>query len=226
MTEGMLTVISFVLTLMVFSYVLGDLPLVRNLYRIAVYIFVGMTAAFTVIVTFEGVILPYLQDIQNPATSWTPLGNVADIVIFFTALLFGLLLLLKPIGRLAWLTNSVFAIVIVVGAAVAVIGAITGTLFPLVRTSTTLPDNVVGNPSALLNISVIFLGTVTSLIYFQYQAKETNTGEVKQGILIRRLSTIGKVFIVTTLGAIYATALLTSLTILTERIGFLLQFGG
>jgi len=226
MTEGTLTVISFVLTLMVFSYVLGDLPLVRNLYRIAVYIFVGMTAAFTVIVTFEGVILPYLGDIQNSATSWTPLGNTADIIIFFTALLFGLLLLLKPIGRLAWLTNSVFAVVIVVGAAVAVIGAISGTLFPLVRTSTTLPADVTGNPSALLNVGVIFLGTVTSLIYFQYQARDMGEGEIKQGIIVRRLSVIGKIFIVTTLGAIYATAMLTSLTILTERIGFLLQFGG
>lgn len=226
MTEGMLTVISFVLTLMVFSYVLGDLPLVRNLYRIAVYIFVGMTAAFTVIVTFEGVILPYLQDIQNPSTSWTVLGNTADIIIFFTALLFGLLLLLKPISRLAWLTNSVFAVVIVVGAAVAVIGALTGTLFPLVRTSTTLPNNVTSDPTALLNTAVIFFGTVTSLIYFQYQARDDENGEIKQGVLVRRLRVIGKVFIVTTLGAIYATAMLTSLTILTERIGFLLRFGG
>ncbi len=226
MTEGMLTVISFVLTLMVFSYVLGDLPLVRNLYRIAVYIFVGMTAAFTVIVTFEGVILPYLQDIQNPNTSWTVLGNTADIIIFFTALLFGLLLLLKPISRLAWLTNSVFAVVIVVGAAVAVIGALTGTLFPLVRTSTTLPNNVTSDPGVLLNTAVIFFGTVTSLIYFQYQARDDGNGEIKQGVLVRRLRVIGKVFIVTTLGAIYATAMLTSLTILTERIGFLLRFGG
>ena len=97
MTEGMMTVISFVLTLMVFSYVLGDIPLVRNLYRIAIYIFVGMAAAFTTIVTFEGAILPYLQDIGDPRTSWTVLGNGVDLFIFFTAFLFGILLLLKPI---------------------------------------------------------------------------------------------------------------------------------
>ena len=226
MTDGMITVISFVLTLMVFSYVLGDIPLVRNLYRIAVYIFVGMAAAFTTIVTFEGVILPYLQDIQNPVTSWTPLGNTADIFIFFTAVLFGLLLLLKPIARLSWLTNSVFAVVIVVGSAVAVIGALTGTLFPLVRTSTTIPADTTSNPVSLLNVAVIFLGTVTSLIYFQYQAKQDDSGYIYQGRFVRRLSWVGKVFIVTTLGAIYATAMLTSLTILTERISFLLRFGG
>jgi len=226
MTDGMITVISFVLTLMVFSYVLGDIPLVRNLYRIAVYIFVGMAAAFTTIVTFEGVIMPYLQDIQDPASSWTILGNTGDIIIFFTAVLFGLLLLLKPIARLSWLTNSVFAVVIVVGAAVAVIGALTGTLFPLVRTSTTIPAGVTSEPQTLLNIAVIFLGTVTSLIYFQYQAKQDDTGYIYQGAIIRRLSWIGKIFIVTTLGAIYAMTMLSSLTILTERISFLLRFGG
>lgn len=226
MTDGMITVISFVMTLMVFSYVLGDIPLVRNLYRIAIYIFVGMTAAFTSIVTFEGVILPFLQDIGNPTTSWTVLGNGADIIIFFTAVLFGLLLLLKPIGRLSWLTNSVFAVVIVVGSAVAIMGAITGTLFPLVRTSTTIPANAATNPETLLNVAVIFLGTITSLIYFQYQAKRDGDGQIYQGTIVRRLSWIGKVFIVSTLGAIYATSMLTSLTILTERIGFLLHFGG
>ena len=226
MADGTITVISFVLTLMVFSYVLGDIPVIRNLYRITVYIFVGMAAAFTTIVTLEGVLLPYLQDIQNPATSWTLLGNTGDLVIFFTALLFGLLLLFKPIARLAWLTNSVFAVVIVVGSAVAVIGALTGTLFPLVRTSTTLPDIQSSDPGQLINVGVVFLGTVTSLLYFQYQAKQREDGEIQQGVLVRRLSWIGKVFIVTTLGAIYASTMLTSLTILTERIGFLLQFGG
>jgi hypothetical protein len=226
MTEGMITVISFVLTLMVFSYVLGDIPLVRNLYRTAIYIFVGMTAAFTTIVTLEGVLFPYLQDIQNSSTSWTVLGNVGDIIIFFTAVLFGLLLLLKPIGRLSWLTNSVFAVVIVVGAAVAVIGALTGTLFPLVRTSTAVPATVTSDPIALINVAVIFFGTLTSLMYFQYQATRDDDGQIKQGAIIRRIHWIGKVFIVTTLGAIYATAMLTSLTILTERIGFLLRFGG
>lgn len=203
---------------MVFSYVLGDIPVMRNFYRVAVYIFVGMTAAFTLIVTYEGVLLPYIQEIQQPTSS----TNTADTVIFITALLFGLLLILKPIRRLTWLTNSVFAVVIVVGASVAIIGAISGTLFPLVRTSTTIASTTTG----LLSTGVIFLGTITSLLYFHYQTKIGDDGEIKQGGLIHGLGTIGKVFIVITLGAIYAATMLTSLTILTERIGFLLLFGG
>ena len=223
MTEETIAVISFALTLMVFSYALGDLPLVRHLYRFAVYVFVGMAAAFTTIVTWEGVILPYLQDIQNPATPWTLLGSRADILIFFTALLFSLLLLLKPVVRLTWLTNSIFAVVIVVSAATAVIGALTGTLLPLLHATTAVPASGAGDPGALLNAGIIFLGTATTLFYFQYQVSD---GEAKPAPVSRALRFVGKIFVVTALGAVYAAALLTSLTILTERIGFLLRFGG
>lgn len=218
------TVISFILTLMVFSYILGDVPVLRFLYRVAIYIFVGMTAAFTTIVTFQGVLLPYLQDIQDPSTAWTLLGNTGDIIIFFTAILFGVLLLLKPIARLSWLTNSVIAVVIVVGSAIAVVGAMTGTLFPIARNTTTL--TLTRDGFTILNTVIMFIGMITSLLYFQFQARRTEDGTIERGAINKRLSAIGKIFIVVTLGAVYATAILTSLTIFSERIGFLLRFGG
>ena len=34
--------ISFLLTLAIFSYLLGDIPLLRSIYRTAVYLFVGI----------------------------------------------------------------------------------------------------------------------------------------------------------------------------------------
>jgi hypothetical protein len=225
MTENTIALVSFVLTLMVFSYVLGDSPLIGVLYRSAVFIFAGMTAAFTLVVTYEGVILPYLQDIQNTATSWTTLGNSSDITIFFTALLFGLLLLLKPIRSLTWLTNSVFAVVIAVGASVATVGALSGTLFPLLHATTAIPENISADFSAMADRLLIFVGVMTALFYFHYQIRSNRDGESEQSRLGRGFRHIGKVFIVTTLGAIYASTILTSLTILSERISFLFRFG-
>lgn len=225
MAENTITIVSFVLTLMVFSYLLGDVPLIGNLYRIAVYIFIGMTAAFTLIVSYEGVILPYLQDIQDQSTSWTTLGWRADIYIFFTALLFGLLLLLKPVKAFAWLTNSVFAVVIVVGASVGVVGALNGTVFPLLMATVALPDDLTANFNELVDTLLVFVGTMTGMYYFHYQARARSDGTEEQSRVGRGFRHIGKFFLVTTLGAIYASALLTSLTILTERIGFLFQFG-
>lgn len=226
MAEGTITLISLVLTLMVFSYVLGDLPLIGHLYRTAVYIFVGMSAAFATIVIYEGVILPYLQDIQNPATSWTVLGNGADVVVFFTALLFGMLLLLKPIASLSWLTNGVLAVVIVVSAATAVVGGLSGTLIPLVVATAAVPDGLATDFQSLINTLLIFVGTMTALFYFQWQARRNDDGTALQSPVSRGIRSFGKVFIVTTLGAIYATTMITALTILTERVGFVFQFGG
>ena len=49
--------IGFLLTLMVFSYILGD----NFLYRLATYVFVGLAAGFVTIVTVESVLLPWLR---------------------------------------------------------------------------------------------------------------------------------------------------------------------
>ncbi|MDE2854192.1 MAG: hypothetical protein OXN88_08490 [Chloroflexota bacterium] len=225
MAENTIALVSFLLTLMVFSYILGDIPLVSVLYRSAVFIFAGMTAAFTLVVTYEGLILPYLQDIQDRSTSWTTLGHSADIYIFGTALLFGLLLLLKPFHALSWLTNSVLAVVIVVAASVAVVGALSGTLFPLLQATAALPAGITQDFSAMMDRLLIFVGTMTALFYFHYQLRPNRDGLAQGSRLGQGFRHIGKAFIVTTLGAIYASTILTCLTILTERISFLFQFG-
>ena len=226
MAENTIALLGFVLTLMVFSYLLGDLPFIGNLYRIAVYIFIGMSAAFTLIVSYEGIILPYLQDIQDPSTSWTSLGNATDVTIFLTALLFAALLLLKPVGSLAWLTNSIFAVVIVVSAAVAVVGALSGTLFPLLLATAATPAGFMSNFNATVDSLLIFIGTMTALFYFHYRVRAGADGFGEPSRLSRGVRHIGKVFIVCALGAIYASTILTCLTILTERISFLFAFGG
>ncbi len=225
MTESMIALLSFVLTLMVFSYLLGDLPLIGNLYRLAVYIFIGMSAAFTLIVGTESVILPYMQDVLDPETTWTSLGSRADTYIFLAALLVALLLLLKPVRSLTWLTNSVFAVVIVVSASVAVVGALTGTLFPLLHSTAALPDDILTDFDAMVDTLLIFLGTMTALYYFHYQTRLDSEGAPAQSRMGSGLRHVGKVFLVIALGAIYASTILSSLTILTERISFLFQFG-
>ncbi|MGB1288114.1 MAG: hypothetical protein ACPG7F_16375, partial [Aggregatilineales bacterium] len=59
--ESLGTAAGFVFTLLIFSYILGD----NFLYRLAVYVFIGLAAAFTTIVTLEQVILPLLTT-ANP----------------------------------------------------------------------------------------------------------------------------------------------------------------
>ena len=108
---------------------------------------------------------------------------------------------------------------IAVGAAVALIGALTGTLIPLVLdTPTLVRENT-------LEGVIMVIGVVTSLAYFQYAARRTPTGEIRRGAINATLSFVGQGFIAVTLGALYATAILTSLTLLVERISFLIGIG-
>ncbi len=204
----------FVLTLMVFSYLLGD----NFLYRLAVYVFVGLAAGFVTIVTLESVILPWLN-----ATMFSSDGGLGGIVIGALPLLLAGLLLLKTLSpRLGRLGSIALAFVIGVGAAVAVTGAIFGTLLPLAA-ATAAPRPAAVPHGGIVNTLLIFAGVACTLVYFQYLSRRSPlTGRVRRNLLVRSMSVVGEGVLVITLGALYGGAILASLTIFTERIGFLL----
>lgn len=197
--EQLATLIGFVLTLLIFSYILAD----NFLYRLAIYSFIGISAAYTVLLIVLGVLLPMLT-------------TTAEIIIVLVALALTGLLLAKPLARLSGVTNLGLAFLMAVGAAVAVVGAITGTLIPL----TVATGQAVGTQGIVDGVIVI-VGVITALMYFQYSGKVDRLGQAQRGTFNRVLATIGQSFIAITLGALYGTAILTSLTLLTERLGFL-----
>ncbi|MBZ0281732.1 MAG: hypothetical protein K8L97_13420 [Anaerolineae bacterium] len=197
----------FVFTLMVFSYILGD----NFLYRIAIYVFVGLAAGYLTIVTVEGVLLPWVRGTLLSSTA-----GVGGLVIGIIPFILGLLLLLKTSPRLGRLGNLAIAFIIGVGTAVALVGAVSGTLIPLAQsTGSSVRIDV-------LNGFLIFIGVSSTLVYFQYLARRRPDGRVQRGLLVRAVGGLGQVFIIITLGAVYAGAILTSLTIFTERISYIL----
>ncbi|NDJ63268.1 MAG: hypothetical protein GYB67_19260 [Chloroflexi bacterium] len=205
MTEALGLTIGFVLTLFVFSYLIGD----NFLYRLAIYVFVGLAAAFITLVTVESVLLPWLS---ATVLSGQPDSQIVGLI----PLLFGLLLLLKAVPRYSRLGNLPLAFIVGVGAAVAIVGAVTGTLLPLTGA-------VVESPRVdPINGVIVVLGVVTTLVYFQYTARRLPGGVTRRGVLVRLMSFVGQGFIVVTLGALYAGAILTGLVIFSERIAFIL----
>ncbi len=199
--------VGFILTLLIFSYLLTD----NFLYRLTVYIFVGVAAAYTGMVAVEGVLLPWLR-----GTLLTPGAPTSQIVLGLIPLLVGGLLLLKAVPALSPLGNLGLAFLIGIGTAVALIGTVSGTLIPLVYSSgATIGDDFV-------NGLIIILGTITTLLYFQYLSVKTPEGEVVRPLIIRVASGIGQIFLIVTFASLYAGAILSSLTIVSERIAFLL----
>lgn len=127
-----------------------------------------------------------------------------------------LLLLFKTTQKLGRLGNLGMAIIIGVGTGVALVSVIIGTIIPFIFATADTSTH------SLPNALILFIGVACSLLYFQYSARQKPTGEIVRARPVQLFSTIGQGFIVVTLGAMYATAILTSLTIFTERISFLL----
>jgi hypothetical protein len=197
----------FILTLMVFSYILGD----NVLYRLAVYIFAGLSAGYIAIVTWDSVLRPWIN-----GTILSPGAGIGGIIFGAIPLVIGVLLLLKFSPRFGRLGNIALAFIIGVGTAVALVGAITGTLLPLVGST--------GSAIAVNRVNGILLviGVICTLVYFQYLARRTPGGRIQRRLHIRMMGFVGQGVIVITLGAVYAAAILTSLTIFSERVSFLL----
>ncbi len=211
------TLVAFLLTIFVLSYVLGD----NELFRLAIMIFVGVSAGYAAVMIIYQILLPRLivPLIASPLAEKTLLIIPAVLVI---------LLLFKLSTKLSLLGNPSMAFLTGVGAAVAVGGAVTGTIFGQIN-GAIAPFDLAGMSAAgagtqLLGGIILLGGTVASLGYFHFGAGKTEgQTATKQSIFMQTLSKIGQIFIAITLGALFAGVLAASLTALIERLGFLLD---
>ena len=195
------TIAGAVLTIMVFSYLLGD----NFLYRIAISIFIGAAAAYTLIVALESVILPWIQ------VSFDASGTIVTKIIGLLPFIIGFLLLLKLTRSFSRLGSLGLAAMVGIGTALALWGAVTGTLLPLALDSAR-------NQGNLLDSIIAVIGTITVLIYFTYLGSRRPNGQVEQPVPIRIPGLIGQTFIMITLGATYALLIISALTVLTSVI--------
>jgi hypothetical protein len=198
--------VGFILTLMVYSYLIRD----NLLYRIAVYVFVGIAAGFVTIVTVDSVLIPWFNlTLESNNIEGAGLGLIPVMIT--------LLLLFKASPRLGCLSNLGMAFMIGIGAAVALVGALTGTLLPI--SFETMNEGSGDKWQAI----IIFVGVASSLVYFQYMAHRTPAGEIERNRAVRWMSLVGEGFLMVTLGALYAAAILTSLIIFSDRMSFVLS---
>ena len=109
---------SFLFTLLIFSYLLGDNPL----FRIGTYIFIGIAAGYVAAVAWWQVIYPRLL---YPLLT----GTLMEKALLGIPLLLSGLLLMKAWPRLSFLGTPAVAYIAGVSAAVTVGGAVIGTLF-------------------------------------------------------------------------------------------------
>ena len=204
--------VSFILTVMVFSYLLGDNPF----FRFVSAIFIGITAGYFAVVILYQVLITRLA---------VPL--VQGSMITLVPLFLSGLLLMKLSPRLTRLGGPSMAVLVGVGAAVAVGGAVLGTLFGQVRGALSffVPGSGGDGGSAIRIIEGVFflIGTLATLAYFNFRARQKKELDPHRTKLMAVFAAIGKIFIAITMGAVFAGVLTAAVSALVERSDFLIS---
>ncbi len=163
-TDSLGFFVAAILTLCVFSYLLGD----NALYRLAEHLFVAVAVGYVFIVALHQVLWAKLL---SPMLGALDDGNMGRVLLLLVPLLLGLLLLFKSsrrAGPLSWFGNLSVAFLLGVGAAVAIAGGLLGTLLPQVGGASDVTRYVTryGTVLGLLSGIVAVVGTVGVLLHF------------------------------------------------------------
>lgn len=216
-------VLGFLFTILILSYLIGDNPL----FRIAVYLFVGVASGYVATVVFWQVIIPRLWLPTLEAVQTLSLARGIYMLFPWLGILF---IFMKVSPGMSGAARITMAFLVGAGAAVTLVGALTGTLLPQIGAAINFFDPRL---AAARNIStlevmgnglILMLGTVTSLAYFHFGARPKADGSMRRFGLIELIALVGRIFIGITLGAIFAGVYASALTALIERISSLVDF--
>lgn len=216
--EFISALIGLFLTLLIFSYLIGDSPL----FRIAVYLFIGVSSGYAAAVVWHYVLIPKLF---RPLATLDPFALILALI----PLIFGVSLFTKFSPRISWIGNFAMAVLVGVGAATAIGGALLGTLIPQFQAAIGAFDlssaaGAVNPVFALLEGTVMFFGTVLTLAAFHFSAGRAADGTPKRLRLLEGLAWVGRLFIAITLGALFAGVYMASLTAMIERLSSIINF--
>lgn len=210
-------IVGAVVTLIIFSYLLGD----NVLYRWMLALLVGSGAGYVMGVVINVVLLDWFKEALTADT--LQLQIYRSVPIFL-----GILLLFKGfsssklLSRLSVLGNIPMGYLLGAGAGVAIGGALLGTLFPqIAATGAAVTSDNLWN---LLRGVVMVSGTIAALLVFSPRSigknDETRPAASVRSPVLRR---VGEFFIIIALAAAFAGAITTGLTLWVERWSALLK---
>ena len=224
------TWVAVILTLFVFSYLLGD----NVLFRLAEHIFVGVAVGYAAVVVFHSVLAPKLL---KPLAEAVSTGDWGRLRLLLLPLVLGLLLLTKSFRRarlVSWLGSFGVAFLLGTGAALAIQGALFGTMVPQVDAAADIMRYAHGYGSwaaskhygpalALLSGVIALVGTTGVLLHFYFGAGRRGRLSGARDWLVGSWGGLGRWFVFVAFGAILATTFVSRLSLLVGRIQFLLD---
>jgi hypothetical protein len=201
-------IVAGLLTLMVFSYLLGANPL----WRIAQSLLVGVSVGYVTLVILTQVIAPQVARVVQPQAGATS----SDQMLAAVPVALGLLLLMRLAFPGAWPASFGLNLVVVVGASLALGGALAGTIIPqALDTVRLLPFD---DPARLIGNIVVVVGVICTLAYFTFAARRNGERPAAVGVL----AYVGRWFIIIAFGALIGSLATSFYAALIERLGFLI----
>lgn len=219
LNELLWTAIGFLLTVMILSYLIGD----NVFFRLASHLFAGVTAGYLAVLLVNQVLWPHLI---HPLIT----GIWPDNLWFVAPLLLVACLVLGLIPKYSGLARIPLAFLAGLTAAIAIGGAVFGTLVPQSQVVIEAFDPVewyrVPQETWLriLDAVAMLLGAVGTLSYFHFGRKfkvHSKMDESRRPLILEGLGKVGQVFVGITLGAVFAGVFSTALLALIDRLIFL-----
>ena len=210
--------IGALLTLMIFSFLYKDNPF----YKFAEHLFVGVSAAYWMVVGFHTTIMPNLVAKLWPSLASRVVPAAAGArpeLHFLIPLIFGILLLTRLLKKIHFLSRWSMGLVIGYAAGTNLIRYLQSDFMSQI--SSTMVPLVVTSPAGGLSVGatfshlVIFFGVFCGLVYFFFSKEH-------KGIFLPA-SRFGIWILMITFGASFGYTVMARISLLTGRIQFLLR---
>jgi hypothetical protein len=185
------------LTLCVYSFLYKDNPF----YKFAEHLFVGVSAGYTIAITWHKVILRFI---------WEPIRTEGNFIVLIPAAI-GLLMFTRFIPKYRWMIRWPLAFMMGVSAGASIPRIMQASIFEQMRASLLPFEWNVGT----INLVIIFIGVLCTLIYFFFSLEHKGTVGV--------VSKIGIFFLMVSFGAGFGYTVMARISLLIGRIYFLLH---
>jgi hypothetical protein len=201
------------LTLFIFSFLYKDNPL----FKLAENLYVGVSVGYTIVKTYDTVIVHLI---------WKPIVENGEWALLIPVAI-GLLMLTRYVPKAAWLSRYAFAFIVGVGSGLAIprvissyiLKQIEDTVRPLMvmvpGDGVTFTFNIL-NPASSLNTIIILIGVSSVLFYFFFSVEHTGPGKA--------VARTGILFLMIAFGAAFGYTVMARMSLLIGRLTDLIEF--
>src|SRR5690349_16344684 len=201
------------LTLFIFTFLYKDNPL----FKLAENLYVGVSVGYTIVKTYDTVIVQLIWKPMVENGEWALLVPVA----------IGLLMLTRYVPKAAWLSRYAFAFIVGVGSGLAIPRTISSFILKQVEVTVRPLLSLAGsdgvsfsvnllNPASNLNAIIILIGVSSVLFYFFFSIEHSGPGKA--------VARTGILFLMIAFGAAFGYTVMARMSLLIGRLTDLIEF--